>query len=77
LASTGIAGLDDLTGYLVKNTSAPLGTVYKSIDGGFSWTAITTPTNSGLNSIYICQANSAFVVGEVNAATSFIARVNG
>lgn len=77
MAHSGIAGLDDLCGYLIKNTSAPVGTVYKSVDGGFSWSAVTTPTNSGLNSIYICNANQAYTVGEVDSATSFIARVNG
>lgn len=77
IARSGIAGLDDLTGYLVKNTAAPLGTVYKSVDGGFSWAAITTPPNSGINDIHICQANAAYAVGEQHTGTSYIVRVNG
>lgn len=68
---------DGLTGYLLKNTSAPVGTPYKSIDGGRSWSAINAVTNSGLNSIYACNANLAFVVGEVSAATSFIGSITG
>lgn len=75
MQSSGIAGLDDLTGYLIKNTSAPVGTVYKSIDGGRTWQAITTPSNSGLNSIYVCHANQAFAVGEADSGTSMIVSV--
>lgn len=68
---------DGQCGFLLKNSAAPLGTVYKSIDGGRSWKEIDTPTNSGLNFVHICHRNLAYVVGEVNAATSFIARISG
>lgn len=67
---------DGMTGFLVKDTVAPLGTVYKSIDGGFSWKDIDTPTNAGLNFLHIIHANLAYVVGELNV-TSFIARISG
>jgi photosystem II stability/assembly factor-like uncharacterized protein len=68
---------DGLTGFLLKNTAAPVGRVYKSIDGGDSWVAENTVTNSGMNWLNICHSNQAFLVGEVNAATSFIASVSG
>lgn len=67
---------DGMTGFLIKNIAGPIGTMYKSIDGGFSWKDITTPTNSGLNFTHIIHANLAYVVGEV-ATTSFIARISG
>ncbi|MCP4540591.1 MAG: hypothetical protein GY832_25930 [Chloroflexi bacterium] len=68
---------DGMTGYLAKDTVVPLGTVYKSIDGGDSWKDITTPLNAGLNDICIIHANLAYIVGEAQGGTSFIARVAG
>jgi len=68
---------DGMTGFLVKNTAAAGGSLYKSIDGGRNWRVIASPTNSNLNHIHICSANDVFVVGEVNAATSFIGHASG
>ncbi len=68
---------DGMTGFLLKNTVAPLGTVYKSIDGGDSWKAITTPTNAGLNDLHIIHANLVYFVGEAQGGTSYIARASG
>ena len=68
---------DGMTGFLVKNTAATGGSLYKSIDGGRNWRVIASPTNSNLNHIHICTANDVFVVGEVNAATSFIGHASG
>jgi len=68
---------DGLTGYLIKNTAAPVGRIYKSIDGGWSWYPETVVSNDGMIWVHICKENQAFVVGLVSAATSFIASVNG
>jgi len=79
VATDTIADLEfanDLVGYMVVNTSAPLGSVHRSIDGGDAWDKITTPTNSGLNALDVIDSNLAFVVGEVNAATGFVAKIN-
>ncbi len=73
-----IAFMDDgMTGILLKNTAAPVGTAYRSIDGGRSWKALNAVTNSGLTFAHICHKNLFYVVGLVNAATSFIARISG
>ena len=69
---------DGMRGFLIKNTVAPVGTVYETIDGGNWWKAVTTlaGTNNGLNFIHIIHANLAYVVGELET-TSYIARVSG
>lgn len=68
---------DGLTGYLLINDVAPEGTIYKSINGGEHWKALGAVANDGMSWLNICRENYAFAVGEISAATSFIARVNG
>ena len=73
---------DDATryfGFLAYNTAAPVGTVYRSINGGATWRAPATGQvgtwNAGLNDIFICDQNHAFIVGEVYDGNTFIAQV--
>jgi len=61
-----------LVGYMVKNTAGPVAAILKTIDGGYSWKDIATPTNSGGNRVAMLDFNKAFLVGEANAATGFI-----
>jgi photosystem II stability/assembly factor-like uncharacterized protein len=68
------AWLNDLIGYMVHNTSAPAGRVFYTINGGKNWTAMDTPTNSGLNAIYMCDLYSFFIAGEANGGTGVIAK---
>jgi len=68
---------DGRTGFLVKNTAAPVGHVYRTPDGGWTWIETNVVTNAGIESIYACHANLAFVVGQVSAATSFIGQISG
>lgn len=67
--------VNDYQGFLVHNTAAPVGTLYKTNNGGTSWQALTTPTNVGLNSVWAPSAALAFVVGEAQGGTGFIAKV--
>jgi len=63
-------------GGVIHNTPAPVGTVYRTIDGGATLNALAgqTPTwNSGLNGGFICDQNHIYVVGETHAGTTFIA----
>lgn len=48
----------------ISNTAAPVGTVIRSRNGGFSWESVITPTNTGLNSIHGLDANRAWAVGK-------------
>ena len=47
----------------VVNTAAPVGTAIRSRNGGYTWETITTPTNTGLNSVRGLDANKAWAVG--------------
>ena len=68
--------VSELHGYFVSNTVAPLGTIYHTVDGGFTWQPLTTPTNAGLNSIIGCDPNLAYAVGELQGGTAMIVKVN-
>lgn len=59
--------INDLVGFMIANTGAA-GTVYRTINGGYSWLAITTPANSMLNAIWACHINLAYIVGEVDTS---------
>ena len=63
-------------GVLIHNTAAPVGTVYRSFDGGATWQAIpgqTATWNSGLTDLHICDQNHIVVVGEAHDGTTFVA----
>jgi hypothetical protein len=68
---------DGRTGFLIKNTAAPVGHIYRSPDGGWTWIEVNVVDNDGLESIYACNENLAFTVGQVSAATSFIGQISG
>jgi photosystem II stability/assembly factor-like uncharacterized protein len=59
-------------GFMVSNTAAPVGTILRTLDQGNTWEVITTPTNSGLNSVWAIDPNHLWAVGAVNAATAVI-----
>ena len=65
---------DSQVALLAADDVAPLGAIHQTILGGYSWRSIATPTNSGLNAIHIINQNLAYIVGETNTATAFIAR---
>lgn len=66
----------ELCGFMVANTAGPVGTVYRTIDGGYTWEAITTPTNAGLNVIVACDCNLAYAAGEVSGGTAVVLKIN-
>ena len=66
--------LNDHIGYMVRNNASPVGQVQVTIDGGYTWEAMTTPTNSGLNTVFICDTWNFYVVGEANASFGVIAK---
>lgn len=71
-----IAFYNPLVGFLVHDTAGPIGTVWRTIDGGYNWEAAPgLSSNSGLTALYPCGVNAAFVVGQVNAATGFVGKV--
>lgn len=68
--------ITELHGFMVTNTVAPIGTVYHTVDGGYTWQPLTTTTNGGLNSIVACDLNLAYAVGEVSGGTAVILKIN-
>lgn len=64
----------EMFGFMLHQTSGPVGTVFATIDGGFSWDPITTFTNSGLNGLAVIDQNTAFFTGEVQGGTGVIGK---
>lgn len=63
-----------LVGYALHNTAAPIGSILVTINGGFSWKALTTPTNAGLNALSIADMNTVYAVGETEGGTAVIVK---
>lgn len=63
---------NELIGYLVKNSAAPVGTIFVTINGGYSWKPLTTPANAGLNSVTIADDSTIYAVGAVEGGTAVI-----
>lgn len=72
---TDIAFANDLIGYALHNNASPVGEILVTINGGYSWNAITTPTNTGLNALTIVDESSIYAVGEVQGGTAVIIKV--
>lgn len=66
---------NELVGFMVHDTAAPIGRVFVTMDGGYSWEAVTTVTNNGLNNIAVCDENNFFVAGEVTSGTATLVKV--
>jgi hypothetical protein len=61
-------------GFLLTDNASPVGTVHWTIDGGYTWSTLTTPTNVGLNASFICDKWTFFVCGEAQGGTGYIAK---
>lgn len=66
---------NDLVGYMIKNSAAPVGTIFVTINGGYTWKALTTPQNAGLNALTIADITTLYAVGEVEGGTAVIIKV--
>ena len=64
--------VNELIGWMIHNTAAPVGTMFRTINGGYDWEAWTGPTNAGLNALWACGPNLAFAVGEASGGTAVI-----
>lgn len=67
-----IAFANDLIGYAIHNTASPVGSILVTINGGYSWKALTTPTNTGLNALSLADMNTIYAVGETEGGTATI-----
>ena len=55
----GVHFTDDNTGYAVGT----VGSIYKTVDGGITWTAQTSNTTQTLNEIFFPTATTGYAVG--------------
>jgi photosystem II stability/assembly factor-like uncharacterized protein len=70
-----IAWANELVGYAIHNTAAPVGSILVTINGGYTWKAITTPANNGLNALSVADTSLVYVVGEVEGGTAVIIKI--
>jgi photosystem II stability/assembly factor-like uncharacterized protein len=66
--------IDDQIGFLAHQTTAPVGTIFRTCDGGFTWESISTPTNAGITSLDAMNNNRVSVCGPASGGTAYIAR---
>lgn len=64
--------VNDLIGYMIHDTAAPVGRVFTTMDGGYTWELVTTTTNSGLNALSVCDENNFYAAGEVNSGSAVL-----
>lgn len=67
---------NDLTGYLISDTAGPVGDVFRTIDGGQNWVKQTTPTNTGLNDIFLASESLGYVAGNVEGGTAVMLKIH-
>jgi len=51
------------------------GNIWMTIDGGYDWLPLTAVTNSGLTDVVVVSTKLAYVVGNANGGTGFIAKL--
>ena len=73
---------NEYQGIMVVNAAGPvLGSLYYTTDGGYTWDLLTTPTNIGLNAVWMAKTPNnqglAYAVGEIGAgAVGIILKVS-
>jgi len=69
--------MNDHVGYMLKNVATPANggnNIQYTIDGGYTWTAVTTPENDGLNALWLCDLWNVYAVGEAESSLGFVAK---
>lgn len=67
--------LDPLNGIIAKNTSGPVGSLLRTIDGGYSWKVLSgTPTNAGINAVWMSGLNRQYAGGQPQGSLGVILR---
>jgi photosystem II stability/assembly factor-like uncharacterized protein len=69
-----IAFANELIGYAIHNTAAPVGEILVTINGGYTWKAVTTPANAGLNALTLADSNTVYAVGNASGGTAVIVK---
>jgi len=61
----------DYVGFMNWTNAEDVGVVMRSEDGGMSWMAWTTPTNTGLAKLAVCDPNTMYTVGDAGYIAKF------
>jgi photosystem II stability/assembly factor-like uncharacterized protein len=67
-----IAFVNDYVGFMITNTGGVAGKMFRTIDGGYSWTTLTIPSNAGLTSIAVGDENYVVYVGLISGGFGFM-----
>lgn len=62
--------VNDLIGFMIHDTAAPVGRMFVTMDGGYSWELVTTTTNAGLNALAVLDENNFYAAGEIVSGTA-------
>lgn len=65
---------DDSLGFLLTDTTGPVTTLHWTVDGGYTWEDLTTPSNNGGNALYVCNEWNVYIAGNAVGGTGFIAK---
>lgn len=68
---------NELNGFMLHNSAAPVGTLFRTVNGGYNWETVSGGgTNAGLNALFVCDEDSAFVGGEVQGGTAYVGKAS-
>lgn len=71
-AITRIKFNNDYVGYFVGEASSVTHAIQRTFDGGYTWEAVLSPTNAGMNDLFICSNNKIVVTGDAVGGTGYI-----
>jgi photosystem II stability/assembly factor-like uncharacterized protein len=57
----------EMVGFMIHDTAAPVGRLFRTKDGGYTWEMETAPANIGLTSLTVCGANHVYLTGLATA----------
>ena len=70
--------LNEMQGFFIHNPSGPVGSLYLTRDGGYTWEPVElSGTNGGLNAFAIVNERTVYVVGKVYSGTAYIGKTEG
>jgi len=69
--------LDKWNGVIASNTAGPVGSIFRTHDGGYSWKQYTNQvTNAGLNTVWMSTANLIYSAGQPEGGTAVVYKAN-
>lgn len=61
-----------MTGLMARDTDVPVGAILHTVDGGYSWHAFTTPTNTKENAVTMVTPSYGYACGNAAAPPSIL-----